>query len=282
MVRRLLRFIAKRAGIQRVPQKGLLFVNGKPITLPVSREITCSLSEPWMPQLLSKILPLQENIFLDVGVNLGQTLITVKALDPDREYVGFEPNPSCFTFPQDIIKENQFDHCLLFPVGLFSETGVLGLDFFSDSPIGSSATLVDQFRPSERVYSRIFVPVFRFDDLGDILGGREVGIIKIDVEGSELDVLKSLLNRVARDRPVIIIEILPVYSEKLTQRKNRQSLVEKLFAEQEYHLYRILKSDEKTYTGLTRIDSIGIHSDLALSDYLAIPAEKTSHLLKEL
>src|SRR5205823_4155393 len=46
------------------------------------------IGEPWLFKAFEKVLAAREGAFLDVGVNLGQTLIKVKLIDPARRYVG--------------------------------------------------------------------------------------------------------------------------------------------------------------------------------------------------
>ena len=49
-------------------------------------------SEAWMTEVIRRLFELKSGAFIDVGVNLGQTLLKVAAADPSRAYVGFEPN----------------------------------------------------------------------------------------------------------------------------------------------------------------------------------------------
>ena len=52
-------------------------------------------TESWGVNLLKKIFPIiNKGIFVDVGVNIGQTLLKLKAVDNEMNYIGFEPNPS--------------------------------------------------------------------------------------------------------------------------------------------------------------------------------------------
>ena len=54
--------------------------------------------EPWMLQNLVQIAEQAEGTFVDVGVNLGQTLLAVKSIGEDWDYLGFEPNPCCLFY----------------------------------------------------------------------------------------------------------------------------------------------------------------------------------------
>src|SRR5690348_7536911 len=56
--------------------------------------------EPWMTAILRALVDLTggTGLFIDVGANIGQTLLKVKCLENDWEYMGFEPNPNCVQY----------------------------------------------------------------------------------------------------------------------------------------------------------------------------------------
>lgn len=253
-------------------------INDVGIRIPSIHGIACKESEPWMIDLLAAVLRQRSGAFLDVGVNVGQTLIKVKAIDSDREYIGLEPNPVCVFYTQHLIKANAFEKCILLPIGLFTHDDVLALDLFSDDATDSSATLISKFRQRKKVQSSVFVPVFHFNRLAKILGNKLVGIVKIDVEGAELEVVKSLLDLIKRDRPIILVEILPVYSEANTFRMDRQDELEQIFVDAGYTALRVEKTPAVAYAGLKPVEKIGIHSDLTLCDYVVLPREQLAEL----
>jgi hypothetical protein len=105
---------------------------------------------------------------------------------------------------------------------------------------------------------------------GDELFGAstDVSVVKIDVEGAELDVLRGMRGTLARTRPAVICEILPVYeagSERGQFRLGRQLAIEKMMRELGYDILRIHPDGR-----LEQIQAIGIHSDLAETNYLFI------------
>src|SRR5882724_8814387 len=65
-------------------------------------------TEKWMSSVLKKILNRSEGCFVDVGVNIGQTLIKVKSIDRNIDYLGFEPNPVCVFYAENLIGINKF------------------------------------------------------------------------------------------------------------------------------------------------------------------------------
>ena len=251
-------------------------VHDRDIKIPIVAGLQCQLTETWMLDLLDQLLPQRKGTFLDVGVNLGQTLIKVKAIDPGRQYVGFEPNPACVFYVNELIKANQFTDCTLVPIGLFTEDSVLMLDCIDVGKADSAASLISNFRPNHIIQQRLFVPVFRFDTVAPILPIDRVGWIKIDVEGAELEVVKSLARVIERDRPMILLEVLPVYTIANQARAARQSTLEEIFKTANYSLFRVRKTQMDDYDGLCWIDHIEIHSDLGQCDYLVVPDELTA------
>ena len=234
-----------------------------------------------MIEILQKLLRSQGGAFLDVGVNLGQTLVKVKALDAQRDYVGLEPNPSCVFYVSELIKENHFERCMVLPVGLYTRDCILPLLMFAKGQVDSAASVIQHFRAEQQIVSRRFVPVFSFESLEEQVGRRSIGICKIDVEGAELEVVNSLIQVIGRDRPIIVLEVLPVYSSENRFRMDRQAKLEKLFEEADFRLFRINKTTGGGYAGLQGIDHIGIHSDLRQCDYLVVPVEKCEKLFAD-
>ena len=72
-------------------------INNTVFKIPIIKNISWNNlfeKEPWMTELLEKLLPVIEGCFIDVGVNVGQTLFKVKSADKTRDYIGFEVKPS--------------------------------------------------------------------------------------------------------------------------------------------------------------------------------------------
>ena len=252
---------------QKVNYTRKINLNNKKIKIPLISGVSCEISEPWMSDVLSGLLPKQEGIFLDVGVNLGQTLIKVKTIDSERKYIGFEPNPFCVFYVQQLILANSFLNCTLLPVALFTENRLMCLNMFSANENDSSATLIEKFR-NDKIDHIIYVPAYNYDGLNLSLNG--VGILKIDVEGAELEVIQSLLPVIQKDKPIILIEILPIYSEGNSFRKKRQSKLEGILQNLNYIFYRIEKKRNGSLSKINKIKSIEVHDDLSKSDYIII------------
>ena len=76
----------------------------------------------------------------------------------------------------------------------------------------------------------------------------KIDLIKIDVEGAELEVLESIKNLIKKHKPFIIIEILPVYSKENKSRLDRLKKIELLIDEFSYHIHLIRKNKKESYS----------------------------------
>ena len=100
-----------------------------------------------MSQILEKLLPERKGLFLDVGANIGQTLLKLKSIEPDVLYYGFEVNPACLFYLNELIKANKFTGTSIIPVGLSDRTGLASLHFFSKNADDATASALKQIKP---------------------------------------------------------------------------------------------------------------------------------------
>ena len=224
-----------------------------------------------MHHILDQLLD-SEKTFIDVGVNLSQTLLKVKAINSSVSYIGFEPNPLCVFYTNEVVKQNLFEKVQIYPVGLSIESTVLNLNLYNNSDHDSGASIIEGFRDSNSITKKIHVPVFNFSDI-KLSSTLRTGIIKIDVEGAELEVIQGVLKLIEEDKPYIFIEILPAYNDKNTVRIDRQNQIASILTSLNYTIYRIKKTKNE-FVGLSKLDSFDIHSDINLCEYIFCPNEQ--------
>ena len=268
-----LRNVGKRI-IKKVNLSGSITVKGSSIRTPIIYGIVCSIEEPWMADILAILLKKKNGAFIDVGVNVGQTLVQMKAIDRDRQYIGFEPNPSCIFYVENLISVNSFSNCTLVPAGLHIENTIMVLDIFSDDQTNSGGSLVEGFRAdrkNNRVHKRILVPVYSFETATHGIKWDAISVIKIDVEGGELEVFKSLTKCIADFQPYILLEVLPAYSSDNTLRLCRQNELLQLVKDVRYTIYRLKKHATGKFKGVELVNDFGIHANLQDCDYLLLP-----------
>lgn len=263
-----------------------IIINNKSFRVPLYGNLgygNLFLSEMWMIGLFQNMFSKNKDnvVFVDVGVNIGQTLLKVKSYSDSWKYVGFEPNPSCIHYLQKLIKINEWCDVDILPVGLSSKNSFLQLNFFHDDPTDSTASIISDFRKGVLDSTTIFT--VDSEVVENYFREQKIGFIKIDVEGAELEVIENLNNIIRRDEPFILLEILPVYNKNNLMRKQRQDKIQVYFKQLNYCILRITKDINNCFTHLEKIDDIGIHDNLGWCDYLIIPYTKLNqiaHLLK--
>jgi FkbM family methyltransferase len=168
---------------------------------------------------------------------------------------------------------NGLEDCVVVPVALTTRREIVRLDFYGGNSVDSSASIVTDFRPDQKVSRSIFVPTFPFVEIASAVGAGPIGIVKIDVEGAERDVVASLLGTAERDRPWMIVEILPAYVATNERRISRQLDIERMLNELGYFIFRIRKDGAQRFSELQRLNAFDLHGDITLSDYLFCPSE---------
>ena len=137
---------------------------------------------------LAKRLP-ADTVILDVGANEGQYAVLARAEFPTADIHSFEPNPAAFARLEQNAERLKI-HTV--PMGCASESGSMTL-FDSSTDAGSGlATFVPGIFESDGVAPvRIEARVTTISEYCGAHGIDRVGLLKIDVEGLELDVLRG-------------------------------------------------------------------------------------------
>ncbi|SDL41277.1 methyltransferase, FkbM family [Salinimicrobium catena] len=231
------------------------------------------MSELWMIDLLKNYLFLDSGVFIDVGANVGQTLLKVRAVT-SMEYLGFEPNPDCVSYLHQLIKINEFREASIIPVGISNSNALVELNMYS-GPLDSSASMIDGFshRP---VKEKMLVPVLNLETIAKQYDLSFVSIIKIDVEGSELEVMKSFKNIILREHPFILLEVLAPGNN--LKKKNRQRELEQMIIKLNYDIYLINKTNESV-RNLVQVKKFHSGDQFTETDFLLFPP--TGKLLKK-
>ncbi len=269
------RLLRKIGVLKSINFKSNIILNQKSITIPINGGVgfdNLDISELWMVDIL-KSLDIDRGVFIDIGVNIGQTLIKVKSIYEEIEYIGFEPNSICVSYTNQLIEINNWRDITIVPVGIMQETSILSLEYYSASSTDSSASLVPNYRQNNKIYKRETIATFSIDRVASLWKDRDISVIKIDVEGAEVDVILSLKDIIQTHRPTLLVEILPIYEESNSQRLHNQATIERVLDELNYTIYRVYKQEDNSFSHFKEIKSIGIHSDLNWCDYIFSPTQ---------
>jgi FkbM family methyltransferase len=152
------------------------------------------LEAPWMRYLYREVFAEREYWFssdttrpviLDCGSNIGMAILFFKALYPDAEITAFEPAPWACEAIEETIRANALRDVTLHNAALAELEGTLEL-FHDPSHPGSAVMSVFRERMSGET---VRVPAVRLSRFVT----KPVDFLKLDVEGSELAVLRDLV-----------------------------------------------------------------------------------------
>jgi FkbM family methyltransferase len=145
--------------------------------------------------------------FVDAGANIGEiTLVAAKRLH-EGKVLAFEPMPKAFARLSHNVRLNELRNVALFNVGLFDRSGRLPLYVKRDLPYGTCNDGVPSLFSGGSDREAATIPLRTFDAMAFAIGLNRLDVMKIDVEGAELMVLRGACGAIARFRPVVIIEI---------------------------------------------------------------------------
>jgi len=144
------------------------------------------------------------DIFFDVGANYGTHSILFRSADVS--VIAFEPNPTCFEFCTQVCRLNGFSVPRWENVAIGSHIADVDLIYPErDTWLGStSPTVIDMVSSASEVI-RVRVPQRVLDDYYDEVVGKKL-LIKIDVEGAEIEVLRGASRILDDIRPAVIFE----------------------------------------------------------------------------
>jgi FkbM family methyltransferase len=154
------------------------------------------------------------NRILEVGANIGYYSVVGGLANRNAFYLAVEPHPASASIAQTNLALNEVANVRLLqcavmgkPTNATMELALPDLERFDAAPRGAylrTASIVGTYRSAA---SGIAVPVRPISDVLDELGG-PVDLIKLDIEGLEGEVLGAAIDRILRDRPAILVEVL--------------------------------------------------------------------------
>lgn len=154
-------------------------------------------------------------IIVDVGANRGQSIVSFKNIFPNSKIISFEANQLFGPVLEEVSSWYQDVQVYNYGLGRSDQE----LDFYVPvidgvSYLEEGSTRQDNFEKPwvrERFQSygrklefeKFLVSIKRAED---VLIGKKIDVIKIDVEGAEMDVLSSMDKIIEGSHPVFLIE----------------------------------------------------------------------------
>lgn len=193
--------------------------------------------EPHIVKLISSFLSNCDGSIIDIGANIGAISIPLAKKHHDLNFFLFEPHPEIFKELKNNIDYNRLKN--VHPINVA----------ISDSP-GDEVTLYAANNNTNRGLSslklnhdnsnheKINVKCLSIDKFFENKN-LKIDIIKIDTQGTELQILLSSKKIIQKNKPIIIFEFDTGYFNTLEDLNNARNKILEFFKFENYDLYMI-------------------------------------------
>jgi FkbM family methyltransferase len=147
---------------------------------------------------------MQNPIIIDVGSNTGLFVLRMKQLYPDSIVYGYEPMPSNFTQLESNLKNSQLTRFEIFRKGIGSSARMEKL-YVHEKNLGGHSIYNSQTTGKDYVE----IELISIEDALQPLNGKPCDLLKLDCEGAEYEIMKSITHEIAPQIKLIIFESTP-------------------------------------------------------------------------
>jgi len=160
-------------------------------------------ANPLIEANLDKFFDINEGVFIDVGSCIGKYTVPIgKKLFNRGKIISIEADKDNFNILKKNIELNNLENVDLLNVACSDKNGIAKFFLHSEGPGGHSLH-------GDKIASKKFVEVkTRTIDsiVNERVGKEKINLIKIDVEGAEVEVIKGALKTLEKHHPTIILE----------------------------------------------------------------------------
>ncbi len=151
-------------------------------------------------KIIKKVLKENGNA-VDIGCHVGEIMDLMYAASPHGNHFGFEPLPSFAAFLKE--KYASKKNINIYHLALSESEGKTTFNYVKSNPAYSGIKARKFDRASEKI-EVIDVNLARLDDI--LPQNLKIDLIKIDVEGAEMLVLKGAKKTISHFQPIVIFE----------------------------------------------------------------------------
>jgi len=171
--------------------------------------------EPGINKLVTNIAKELDNQndqgwFFDVGANVGLYTWEVRKVCPTRKILAFEPDPENIKLLEKTLRGANLQNVEICKYALSNQ--LAEVSFFQDNLTSATGCVAGKDKPWIEQYlngsaNEIRVKTETLDSI--LRKDRTPSLIKIDVEGHEVEVLQGARNTIREAKPMMIIESFP-------------------------------------------------------------------------
>lgn len=201
--------------------------------------------EPYMADTIKAHLP-RGGTFWDVGANIGLiSLFASKIAGPNGHVLSFEPSPAVLAL---LRRNTEGENIKALPYGIGNADA---LKSFAAQGTSTAASFVEdvtainrRFQPDQPI-EHVTVTMRKLDTILDAALSPAPSLVKIDIEGFELEALKGADRLLSSIRPKLVMEIHP---HQLTLCGGSEDKLFQRLREHQYHWVIIDRNPNSLYS----------------------------------
>jgi FkbM family methyltransferase len=148
----------------------------------------------------------KDNVVFDVGSNLGDVCLTAATLvGPGGKVYAFEPDPVSYAKLTENLARNSFQNIVASQLGLGEVPGTLTMKVNSPGNRGGNRVATESGPAGADSFPVNIETIDRFVTQQQV---SRVDVIKVDVEGFEMQVLRGARETLLRWRPALFVEVV--------------------------------------------------------------------------
>ncbi len=179
-------------------------INGKPYSISSDDDYLDHVEGEFEPEMVSlfKSLIQPTDTVLDIGANIGCTSLLFG--DLARKVYSFEPSPTTHRWLVQNVRIAKLNNVEPINLGLGKDAGTFELTF---APNNRSGGFVSNLTNASEGHQVEQITIAKGDDFIREQQIAKVDFIKIDVEGFEQSVIEGLAETIAREQPIVALEL---------------------------------------------------------------------------
>jgi FkbM family methyltransferase len=140
-------------------------------------------------------------VCIDGGANIGVLTLALALYAPRGRVIAFEPSQRCLPYLRYNLELNTVVNAHVEPLGLWSHPGTLMLNGDPRHPGGAYVGKADPTTVPEQIH------VTSIDSWANEAGLTRLDLLKLDIEGAELQALEGASRTIASLRPSVLCEV---------------------------------------------------------------------------
>jgi len=178
----------------------------------IDRSSAETLLDNYESEVFSFFIPRPNDVVIDVGANIGYfTIYASRKVGKDGLVIALEPMDEAYNCLMKNLRLNRIDNVKPFKLALWSSETTLKL-YGTKGAFTSAISKVDVFKKliqqkKLELIKEYEIKTIKLDDLIKNINLSKVDWIKIDVDGSEYEVILGSMNTLKLFKPKLIIEI---------------------------------------------------------------------------